>query len=188
GGGVGAAAAAAAAGPPPPPPLRRPASLSFVRILRLTRVLRIGRVLAGRRSGLLAAVPEPQLRLARILFSLFSIVWLFAGLIYTVERAAQPVAFRTFAHALYFCVGVMGVGYGDAAPVTPAGKLVTACMIVTGVVAIPWQVTSLLRSLIVSQTKVETICKRCGLRLHDPDAVYCKMCGTPIFQVYEGEV
>lgn len=160
-------------------------SLSFVRILRLTRVLRISRVLSGRKSGLLAEVPDAQLRLLRILFSLFSIIWLFAGLIYNAERVAQP-AFSTFAHALYFCVGVMAVGYADAAPVTALGKLVTATMIVTGVVAIPWQVASLLKSVVVAQTKRETMCGRCGLRFHDPDAVYCKMCGTPIFQLYDG--
>lgn len=160
-------------------------SLSFVRILRLTRVLRISRVLSGRKSGLLARLPDAQLRLLRILFSLFSIVWLFSGLIYNAERVAQP-AFSTFAHSLYFCVGVMAVGYADAAPVTPLGKLVTATMIVTGVVAIPWQVASLLKSVVVAQSKRETVCGRCGLRFHDPDAVYCKMCGTPIFQVYDG--
>lgn len=160
-------------------------SLSFVRILRLTRVLRISRVLSGRKTGLLASLPDAQLRLLRILFSLFSIIWLFAGLIYNAERVAQP-AFSTFAHALYFCVGVMCVGYADAAPVTALGKLVTATMIVTGVVAIPWQVASLLKSVVVAQKKRETMCGRCGLRFHDPDAVYCKMCGTVIFQVYEG--
>lgn len=160
-------------------------SLSFVRILRLTRVLRISRVLSGRKSGLLARLPDAQLRLLRILFSLFSIVWLFSGLIYNAERVAQP-AFATFAHSLYFCVGVMAVGYADAAPVTPLGKLVTATMIVTGVVAIPWQVASLLKSVVVAQKKRETVCGRCGLRFHDPDAVYCKMCGSPVFQVYDG--
>ncbi|GAB0497171.1 hypothetical protein MMPV_008495 [Pyropia vietnamensis] len=134
-------------------------SLSFVRILRLTRVLRISRVLSGRKTGLLASLPDAQLRLLRILFSLFSIIWLFAGLIYNAERGAQP-AFSTFAHALYFCVGVMCVGYADAAPVTALGKLVTATMIVTGVVAIPWQVASLLKSVVVAQKKRETMCGR----------------------------
>ena len=52
---------------------------------------------------------------------------------------------------------------------------------------IPWQLTNLARHLVLGSNKVETLCRHCGLMLHEPDASHCKACGNLIYQEYEGD-
>ena len=67
------------------------------------------------------AVPEWQLQLNRVLFTVFSILVITADLIYNVEHEANP-QIETFFDALYFSTtSLNSVGYGDIVPVTSAG-------------------------------------------------------------------
>ncbi len=154
--------------------------VSFIRIFRWFRILRLIRFLEGKALSSGGTVNDSPL-LARILFTLFAIVFVYSGLIYQVEHVINPDQFRTFLDAFYFSIVTMTtVGFGDVTPISEAGRLLTVLMILTGVTLIPWQVGDLVRRLVNPDTQVEMPCPTCGLRFHDPDADFCKRCGTAL--------
>ncbi|GGA28414.1 ion channel [Okeania sp. KiyG1] len=78
--------------------------------------------------------------LTRILFTLFTIIFIFSGLIYQVEHGVNSESFKTFLDAVYFSVVTMTtVGFGDVTPASENGRLLTVLMILTGISLIPSQ-------------------------------------------------
>lgn len=152
--------------------------VSFIRIFRWFRILRLVRFLEGQTFGGSVRSSDGPI-FVRILFTLFTIIFVYSGLIYQVEHPINPQNFRTFLDAFYFSVVTMTtVGFGDIAPITEAGRLLTVLMIITGVALIPWQVGDLVRRLVKSAAQIEVLCTGCGLKFHDRDAGFCKQCGT----------
>ncbi|OLP18037.1 Ion transporter [Leptolyngbya sp. 'hensonii'] len=156
------------------------ANISFVRVLRWFRILKLIRLLEGR--TLLGYVSSDDgFIFTRILFTLFAIVFVYSGLIYQVEHPANPSGFNTFLDAVYFSIATMTtVGFGDIAPVSQVGRLLAVSMILTGVALIPWQVGDLIKRLARTSDRKELPCSGCGLFLHDTDARFCKNCGTAL--------
>lgn len=152
--------------------------VSFIRIFRWFRILRLVRFLEGQTLGGRVRSSDGPI-FVRILFTLFTIIFVYSGLIYQVEHPVNSQNFHTFLDAFYFSVVTMTtVGFGDIAPITEAGRLLTVLMIVTGVALIPWQVGDLVRRLVKSAAQTEILCLGCGLKFHDRDAQFCKRCGT----------
>jgi len=152
--------------------------ISFIRLLRWFRILRLIRFLKGRTLfGRIST--EDSVIFARILFTLFAIIFVYSGLIYQVEHPVNSEVFRTFLDAVYFSVVTMTtVGFGDVTPISEAGRLLTVLMILTGIALIPWQLGDLIKQLVKTANQVEMTCSTCGLVLHDADAHFCKICGT----------
>lgn len=154
--------------------------ISFIRLLRWFRILRLIRFID--RKFLFASVStEDGIIFARILFTLFAIVFIYSGLIYQVEHPVNPENYGTFLDAFYFSVVTMTtVGFGDVTPISEFGRLLTVLMIFTGIALIPWQVGDLIRRVVKTANQVETVCLVCGLAFHDVDAGFCKKCGTKL--------
>jgi voltage-gated potassium channel len=150
--------------------------VSFVRILRWFRILRLLRFVEGK--ALLGNLDrEDSSIVTRILFTIFSIIFIYSGLIYQVEHPVNP-KFDTFFDAVYFAVATMTtVGFGDITPISQAGKLMTVLMILTGIALIPWQLGDLIKQVAKSSSKVNSACLKCQLSSHDLDASFCKCCG-----------
>lgn len=154
--------------------------ISYLRLLRWFRILRLLRfvesqVFFDRTEG------EDKLIIRRIIFTLFTIVFVYSGLIYQVEHSTNPQAFRTFIDAVYFCVVTMTtVGFGDVTPLSQGGRLLTILMIISGIALIPGQLGALIKELLRNANRVETPCGGCGLSRHDLDAQFCKVCGTSL--------
>lgn len=147
--------------------------IRWLRILKLVRFLEEERWLG--REGLI---------IARIVFTLFSIVFIYSGAIYQVEHPIDPNVFGTFLDAMYFAVVTMTtVGYGDVTPVSEAGRTLTVMMILTGIALIPSQLGSLIQNINRMQTVNAVRCNDCGLSSHEADAVYCRRCGARLPQV-----
>ena len=82
---------------------------------------------------------------------------------------------------MYFSIVTMAtVGFGDITPLSPLGKLVTVMMILSGIILIPWQIGKLIKAVILTHTKVQTICSKCGLTHHDLKAIHCNRCGKKL--------
>lgn len=154
--------------------------IQFIRVFRWFRILRLIRFLEGRTIiGYISR--EDSVIFTRILLTLFIIIFVYSGLIYQVEHPKNPTVFRTFLDAVYFSVATMTtVGYGDVTPHTEIGRLLTILMILTGIAIIPWQLGDLIKRLVQTTNKVETICPGCNLADHDADAEFCKACGTAL--------
>jgi voltage-gated potassium channel len=154
--------------------------ISFIRVFRWFRILRLIRFVEGKTIfGYVSR--EDSVIFVRILFTLFTIVFVYSGLIYQVEHPVNPKGFSTFLDAIYFSVATMTtVGFGDITPTSEMGQLLTVLMILTGIALIPWQLGDLIKQLIKTSKQVQIRCSNCGLASHDDDAKFCKACGTEL--------
>jgi voltage-gated potassium channel len=155
-------------------------NLSFLRIFRWLRILRLIRFIGGRTIfGYLTT--EDTAIVLRILFTIFAIIFVYAGLIYQVEHPINGDQFHTFLDAVYFAVSsISTAGFGDITPISQLGRLLAVLMILTGLVLIPWQLGDLIKRLIKTSELRVIACPQCGLAVHDADAQYCKSCGTAL--------
>jgi len=158
--------------------------LKVLRVLKFTRFLETEEFFFGR-------VSEFRLQVVRTLFTVATILFVAAGLIFQAESTAPETAgavIKTFGEAFYYSVITLStVGYGHFVCVTTLGRAFTVVMIMAGAVLIPWQVGKLVRMLIRGEGKRSAVCPQCGLKGHDYDASHCKACGHVIYQEYEGD-
>ena len=107
--------------------------LRFLRAFRLMRALRL--TVYGAAVESLAAVFYDE---RRSLFGAFVVMMLLlivaSSLVYFVERAAQPVAFASIPHAMWWGLATLTtVGYGDVTPITSLGRLFGGIVTILGV-------------------------------------------------------
>ncbi|MEL6496073.1 MAG: ion transporter [Cyanobacteria bacterium J06623_7] len=156
------------------------ADIRFVRVFRWFRILRIVRFWQIEKK-ILGFKTEDSIIFVRIFLTLFTLIFVYAGLIYQVEHQINSDRLVNFFDAFYFVVVTMTtVGYGDVTPLSQAGRLMTVLMIFTGVLFIPWQLSELIGQVVKSSNLVEQKCSSCGLSRHEPDALFCKQCGTEL--------
>ena len=117
-------------------------NFQVLRSLRLIRLLRIGK-LARHVAALERITRTFQLiREELIVFGFLALIVMFISAvgIYEFEHDAQPEAFASIPHALWFVVVTLTtVGYGDIYPVTAGGKFFTFFILIIGlgVIAVP---------------------------------------------------
>ncbi|PSB03521.1 ion transporter [Merismopedia glauca] len=155
-------------------------NVSYLRIFRWFRILRLIRFIEGKTFfGLVTK--EDTIIFARIIFTLFAIIFVYSGLIYQVEHPVNGKVFKTFLDAVYFSVVTMTtVGFGDVTPISEVGRLLTVLMILTGIALIPTQLANLIKQFIKTTNQVTSICPVCGFSPHDIDAIFCKICGASL--------
>lgn len=113
-----------------------------LRSLRLLRILRVGKL--ARHVAALERITR-TFKLVRdelVVFGLMALIAMFISAvgIYEFEHDAQPEAFASIPHALWFVVVTLTtVGYGDVYPVTAGGRVFTFFILVIGlgVITIP---------------------------------------------------
>lgn len=192
-------------------------NLLLLRVLRLRRVLRDKETFARFfDQGLLGlavtradAIKDWQLQLARVLLSLFTLLSVATGMIYTAEHQVNPQITDYFT-ALYFGLTTLTtVGFGDITPVTFGGRFIVCASILAGVTVIPAQAGSLLEALLARQESrgdrrrrkarearmkegrgipmnrsmvldTATQCTSCGAELHWSNARFCYYCGEEL--------
>ena len=170
-----------------------------VRLLRLIRILRLQRILSEEWRDALGDMTQAQLRIANVALTVFSILYVSAGLFYNAEVDVNPQII-TFFDAYYFStITLFTVGFGDVVPLTSAGRIVTVFTVLTGAVLIPFQLTEVQKASKLSQqagmseselkrdrlpSALDNIvpfdfdieCGRCHLRGHQKDARFCRSC------------
>jgi voltage-gated potassium channel len=152
--------------------------IRFIRIFRWFRILRLARFFEGR-TVFGYVTTEDSAIFARILFTVFSIVFVYSGLIYQAEHPINPEQFDTFFDAIYFSISTISTaGLGDVVPITDTGRWLTILMLFTGILFIPWQFGDLIKQLVKTGTRVAVQCLNCHLSIHDEDALFCKNCGA----------
>lgn len=157
--------------------------IRYLRVFRWFRLLRIIRFLDFE-VFVFRIRTEDGIILARILLTLFSIIFIYSGLIYQVEHQVNNTVINNFFDSLYFCVVTMTtVGFGDITPLSDLGRALTLLMILTGITFIPWQINELIKQLFKTSGKLENKCSNCGLSWHEFDAKYCKSCGVQLEEI-----
>ncbi|MBD0304211.1 MAG: ion transporter, partial [Tolypothrix sp. T3-bin4] len=93
-------------------------NIQYIRMFRWFRILRLIRFI-DLKIYFLHINSEDGVIFARILFTLFTIIFVYSGLIYQVEHPVNTEAFETFLDAFYFSVVTMTtVGFGDVTPIS----------------------------------------------------------------------
>lgn len=96
----------------------------FVRIVRLSRILRIQRVVmdTDRSAEMMESLSNLQVRLASVGLSLFSLLYVSAGLFYQAEKDVNPNVLNFFDAFYYSTITLFTVGFGDVTALTSWGR------------------------------------------------------------------
>jgi voltage-gated potassium channel Kch len=128
--------------------------LRFLRVFRLMRLLKLTRY-TGATNTLGIVVKREWPVLTASAFVMLLLVLLTASLGYVFEHESQPDKFENIPQSIYWAVVTLAsVGYGDIAPVTPAGRAMTIVLSLLGIgiFAIP---AALLSSAFSDQLRIE---------------------------------
>lgn len=106
---------------------------ALIEIIELLTVFKLTRYFPG--LDLVFSVLRTEVRpLGAALAAMLTLLLLASSAMYYLERAAQPEAFVSIPHAMWWgIVTIATVGYGDMAPVTGPGKVVTGIVMLIGI-------------------------------------------------------
>ncbi|MFZ5792789.1 MAG: cyclic nucleotide-gated ion channel [Pseudomonadota bacterium] len=110
-----------------------PVGRGAVELADLLALLKLARYAPA--LGLVAAVMRNEARaLLGALMAMGVLLVLASGIIYLLERDAQPEAFSSIPKSLWWAIVTMAsVGYGDMVPVTPGGRIFGGIVMLLGI-------------------------------------------------------
>jgi voltage-gated potassium channel len=150
-----------------------------IRLLRIFRIFKLSRYL-GESQVLFTALYNSRYKVFIFFSSVMTIVLVMGSVMYFVEGPEN--GFTSIPTSIYWCiVTITTVGYGDITPLTPAGKIISSFLMITGysIIAIPTGiVTAELTNPALKSILNRTKCKKCNNDVNDIDARFCKKCGS----------
>lgn len=156
--------------------------LMVIRILRLLRMFRVLKMAHhfGQANVLMNALRSSFPKISVFLFFIMTLVCIEGTLMYIVEGRSNP-GFSSIPQSIYWAiVTVTTVGYGDVAPLTVVGKMLSSLVMLSGfaIIAVPAGIVTVELGRESRLTRMDNReCGQCGWRGHDPAANYCKHCG-----------
>ncbi|MGJ8632817.1 MAG: ion transporter [Luteolibacter sp.] len=159
--------------------------LMVIRILRLLRMFRVLKMAHhfGQANVLMNALRSSGPKIFVFLFFIMILVTIEGTLMYLVEGSRNP-GFSSIPQAVYWAiVTVTTVGYGDVAPMTVVGKILSSMIMLSGfsIIAVPAGiVTAEIESKKRALRMDDRTCRQCGWEGHDPAANFCKHCGCSL--------
>jgi voltage-gated potassium channel len=155
--------------------------LGFMRVLRTLRLLHTYQLSKRLREDLPYFRRNEDIILAVLNLTVF--VFIMTGLVYATQHQSNP-QIRNFADALYFTVTALTTtGFGDITLQGTLGRMISVAVMLFGITLFLRLVQVLFRP-----NKVRVPCTRCGLVVHDADAVHCKHCGKVMNIKTEGQL
>lgn len=159
-------------------------ALLVVRVFRLLRVFRVLKLanFLGQAEVLMTALRASRHKIIVFLLTVLSTVVLAGTVMYLVEGEAS--GFDSIPRGMYWAIVTMTtVGFGDITPKTWPGQVIASMLMVLGygVLAVPTGIVSVELAAATRGDKVSAqACPACGRQGHDPDARFCKHCGTAL--------
>lgn len=167
------------------PGARHTSAFSVARSLRLLRVFRIFNLgwVDEEALDLGNAIWRARAKVLVFLTTVMIIVTVCGTIMYELELNAENSKFDSIPSGIYWAIVTMTtVGFGDIVPVTPAGKFLSAFLILVGysLIIVPTGFVS--AEIVESRMKASTTrsCPSCLTEGHDRDAKYCKYCGETV--------
>jgi voltage-gated potassium channel len=157
--------------------------LLVVRVLRVLRIFRILKLANYVKEGatLAAALRASRYKITVFVTTVLIVVTIVGSLMYVLE--GPPSGFTSIPTSVYWAIVTLTtVGYGDIAPATPLGKALASALMVLGygIIAVPTGIVTLELQRAAGRTAETRRCEGCGNARHDPDASFCKYCGTAL--------
>lgn len=163
-------------------------ALQIIRVFRLLRIFRIFKL--GRyvhEAQLLAqALKASQWKITVFLGTVLALCAVLGSLMYAIEGGYQPgkgAGFTSIPRSIYWAIVTMTtVGYGDISPVTPLGQSVASFIMILGysILAVPTGIVTVELNRGMSKEITTQSCPSCLRQGHDPDAEFCKYCGSQL--------
>lgn len=154
--------------------------LTAIRILRLLRIFRVLKLVKylDEANYLSTALVASRRKISVFLFAVIMLAIFAGSLIYVVE--GQENGFTSIPTSIYWAIVTLStVGFGDIAPETGLGKLITAIIMILGygIIAVPTGIVSYEMARVNQEKKR---CTKCSFKEHDLDAKFCKICGETL--------
>ncbi len=155
-------------------------TLRALRLLRVFRILKITRYI-GEGNKLKKALIESRAKIFIFIFAVLIVAIIAGTLMYLIE--GEESGFKSIPVSVYWCIVTLTtVGFGDIAPVTPAGQFLATLIMILGygVIAVP---TGIVSAQYARRDRDEYVhvntqsCRNCGARRHRDDANFCHKCG-----------
>lgn len=154
-----------------------------LRLLRVFRILKITRYI-GEGNKLKKALIESRAKIFIFIFAVLIVAIIAGTLMYLIE--GEGSGFKSIPVSVYWCIVTLTtVGFGDIAPVTPAGQFLATIIMILGygVIAVPTGIVSAqyVRRASDDYVHVNTqACRNCGAGKHRDDAKFCHKCGEEL--------
>ncbi|WP_370226144.1 ion transporter [Mesoflavibacter sp.] len=163
-----------------------------LRLMRVFRILKLARYV-GESNNLIKALRASRAKIAVFVFFVLIVCVILGAVMYIVE-SGQDSGFTSIPRSVYWAIVTLTtVGYGDIAPATALGQLISSIIMIIGygVIAIPTGIVSVeysknykedtqtVKKPTVKQIRTNTqTCSNCLETDHDNDANFCKTCGN----------
>lgn len=146
-----------------------PVDLRFLRIFRLTRLLRVFHLkdFDQSMSAVVLAVGRRKHLLWVSLTMMLIAVYCTAAMLYMVEHPAQPDKFSSIPETLWWAVVTLTtIGYGDITPVTPLGKLLAGASAIFGIGVFALPTAIMTAAILDAGADPDAACPHCGKSFH----------------------
>lgn len=162
--------------------------LMIIRAFRLLRVFRIFKLVKflNESKRLLFAMIRSLRKILIFLFFVLLLTIFLGAIMYVLESGSNP-QFSSIPQSIYWAiVTITTVGYGDVAPITAAGKVVSSLIMILGyaIIAVPTGIlsSSMMREHWKALPQYALLpCPGCGEKGHEVQAIFCKHCGTALY-------
>ena len=154
--------------------------LVVIRVLRLLRVFRVLKLVeySSEANVLIGSLARSGRKIFVFICAVITIVIIFGSLMYVIEGPEH--GFTSIPTSMYWAVVTMAtVGFGDIAPHTPLGRLITSILILIGysIIAVPTGIYTAELANTLRPKRRNISCPQCALPEHELDAVHCRRCG-----------
>jgi voltage-gated potassium channel len=159
--------------------------LIIIRVVRLLRVFRILKLVRFTMASvyLIHALKHSREKIIVFLGTVLLIVTIMGALMYIVE--GPDSGFDSIPRSIYWAiVTITTVGYGDISPTTVTGQFIASILMITGyaIIAVPTGIITAEMSREKAKNQGSKVCLKCNNTDNEPDAVFCKKCGSKIDQ------
>lgn len=154
-----------------------------IRILRLLRVFRILKLthMMKQAAILRKALIASRGKIAVFMFAVLTLVVIIGAVMYVIEGPEN--GFTSIPFSMYWAIVTMTtVGYGDVSPQTTVGQIFASLVMIMGyaIIAVPTGIVSVEIADVTKKSSDVRTCPNCLKEGHDPDAKYCKHCGSAL--------
>tara|TARA_R110002111_G_scaffold191869_2_gene258206 strand:- start:20088 stop:20987 length:900 start_codon:yes stop_codon:yes gene_type:complete len=165
--------------------IQRLGVIRALRLLRAFRIFKLGHMLSGA-AELRAAIWATRSKITVFLATVVIAVVIEGAALNLIEGPENP-GFSSIPQSMYWAIVTMTtVGYGDVTPITPLGKCFAAVIMILGysLIIVPTGIVTAELSHTYSSGKRSSkhfttqVCPECMKEGHDPDATFCKFCGS----------
>jgi voltage-gated potassium channel len=161
--------------------------LAVIRVLRVVRVFRIFKLVrfVSEATVLTTALRNARYKIAVFITTVMCIVVVVGSVMYVVEGPAG--GFTSIPRGVYWAIVTLTtVGYGDIAPHTPIGQTLASFVMLLGyaIIAVPTGIVTAEIALLPDMRGQGILpCPACERVELDPDARYCRFCGTGLKRI-----